>query len=125
MKSVSNVEKAVGLWHDLTELLGLAGMKIRKWCSNEPEVLRELPVEDRASNVLLEDGNMPTIKTLGVLWKSKEDVFTFQLVVPPYNEKLTKRKVISLISKIFDPLQILAPYEGPDAAIVVKRSRLG
>ena len=36
MKSVSNVEKAVGLWHDLTELLGLAGIKIRKWCSKCP-----------------------------------------------------------------------------------------
>ena len=53
---------------------------------------------------------MPTIKTLGVLWKSKEDVFTFQLAAPTYDDNLTKRKVISLMSKIFDPLQILAPY---------------
>ena len=30
MKSVSNVEKAVGLWCNLTKLLGLAEMKIRK-----------------------------------------------------------------------------------------------
>ena len=62
MKSVSNVEKAVGLWHNLTKLLGLAGMKIRKWCSNEPDVLRDIPVEDRAGNILLKDGNLPTIK---------------------------------------------------------------
>ena len=110
MKSVSNVEKAVGLWRNLTKLLGLAGMEIRKWCSNEPDVLRDIPVEDRAGNICFEDGNMPTIKTLGVLWKSKEDVFTFQLVAPPYDNNLTKRKVISLMSKIFDPLQILAPY---------------
>ena len=46
MKSVSSVQKAIGLWHDLTELLRLAGMKIRKWCSNEPDVLRDIPVED-------------------------------------------------------------------------------
>ena len=38
-------------------------------------------MEDRAGNIHLEDRNMPTIKTLGVLWKSK-DVFTFQLVAP-------------------------------------------
>ena len=67
-------------------------------------------MEDRAGNIGLEDGNMPTIKTLGVLWKSKEDVFTFQLVAPPFDDNLTKRKVISLMSKLFDPLQILAPY---------------
>ena len=71
MKSVSNVEKAVGLWHDLKELLGLAGMKIRKWCSNEPDVFRDMPVEDRAGNIHFEDGNMPTIKTLGVLREIK------------------------------------------------------
>ena len=40
-------------------------------------------MEDRAGTIHLEDGKMPTIKTLGVLWKSKQDVFTFQLVAPP------------------------------------------
>ena len=82
MKSVSSVEKAVGLWHDLTGLLGLARMKIRKWCSNEPDVFRDILVEDRAGNIHLEDKKVPTIKTLGVLWKSK-DVFAFKLVAPP------------------------------------------
>ena len=53
-------------------------------------------MEYRPGNILLEDGNMPTIKTLGVLWKSKEDVFTFQLVAPPYDDNLTKRKVKNL-----------------------------
>ena len=48
IKSVFSVEKAVGLWHDFTELLGLAGMKIRKWCSN-------IPVEDGAGDINLED----------------------------------------------------------------------
>ena len=67
MKSVSNVEKAIGLQHDLTELLGLTGMKIRKWCSNEPDVLRDIPVEDRAGSIHLEDENMPTVKILRVL----------------------------------------------------------
>ena len=56
MKPVSNVEKAVGLQHNLTKLLGLAEMKIRKWCSNEPDVLGDIPVEDRAGNILFEDG---------------------------------------------------------------------
>lgn len=110
MDSVSSIEKAIGLRRDITELLGLAGMRIRKWCSNEPDVLQDIPEEDRAGEIHLEDGKLPTIKTLGVLWKSKEDVFTFQLVAPPCDTHLTKRIVISLMSKIFDPLQILAPY---------------
>ena len=72
---VSSVEKAVGLRHNLTEVLGLAGMKIRKLCNNELDVLRDIPVEHQAGNIHLEDGKIPAIRTLGVLWKSKEDVF--------------------------------------------------
>ena len=64
---------------------------------------------------------MPAIKTLGVLWKSKEDVFTLQLVA--YDDNLTKRKVISLMSKIFNLLQILAPYKIP-AKILMQQSWL-
>ena len=56
-------------------------MKIRKLCSNEPDVLRDIPVED---------GNMSIVKTLGILWKSKENVFTFQLVAPPYDDNLNQ-----------------------------------
>ena len=85
-------------------------MKIRKCCGNKPDVLRDIPVEDRAGNIHLEDGNMPIIKTFRVLWKSKEDVFTFQLIALSYDDNLTKRKVMSLMPKIFDPLQILASH---------------
>ena len=53
---VSSVEKAVGLRHNLTELLGLAGMNIRKLCNNELDVLRDIPVEDQAGNIHLEYG---------------------------------------------------------------------
>ena len=62
MKSVSDVEKVVGLLHNLTELLGLAGMKIRKWCSNKPDILRDIPMEDRAGNIHLEDGTCLLLK---------------------------------------------------------------
>ena len=62
MKSVSSVEKAVGLRHDLTELLGLSGMKTRKWCSNEPDVLRDIPVEDRAGKYIWKMEKCPLLK---------------------------------------------------------------
>ena len=67
MKSVSSEEKGVGLQCDLTELLGRAEMKTKKWCSNEPGVLREILVEDRSGYIHLEDGIMSSTKTLEVL----------------------------------------------------------
>jgi hypothetical protein len=47
--------------------------------------------------------NIPTIKTLGVLWLAEDDVFSFQVeeVLQP---QFTKRFILSRVSKVFDPL---------------------
>ena len=47
---------------------------------------------------------------MGVLWQSNDDVFTFRFIPPSANEVFTKRKVASLVAKMFDPFQVLAPY---------------
>ena len=45
---------------------------------NESEVLKEFPEEDRATEVNLKCGEFPFIKTLGILWKVSDDIFTFK-----------------------------------------------
>ena len=49
----------------------------QKWCSNRIEVLEEMPQEDRATGVRLNDSELPSVKTLEVHWNASEDVFTF------------------------------------------------
>ena len=53
-------------------------MHARKWISNESKVLKKIPEEDREMEVNLESGEFPSVKTLGILWKAKDEVFTFQ-----------------------------------------------
>ena len=110
MDSVTDIPTAIKLRRDLTELFALAGMRIHKWCSNETVVLEDIPEDDRVTDVHLENGQLPTIKTLGVLWQSNDDVFTFRFIPLSANEVFTKRKVASLVAKMFDPFQVLAPY---------------
>ena len=110
MDSVQDEEKGVKLYHQLAALWNKAGMRARKWLSNSPEVLSAIPVEDRASEIDLDSGELPTVKTLGILWRAKEDIFSFHSSPPEENQIITKRSFLSTIATLFDPLGFLAPF---------------
>jgi len=42
------------------------------------QVLKKIPIEDRASEVDTNKDPLPTVKTLGITWLAEEDVFTFK-----------------------------------------------
>ena len=110
LDSSETVELAQDLQHQLTRLMGSAGFHLRKWASNEPAVVESIPETDRLLTVdFTKDGATKT-KTLGVMWEAKDDVFTFQIEIPESNKPLTKRRVLSTIATIYDPLQFLSPF---------------
>ena len=49
-------------------------------------------------------------KVLGLKWSSAEDCFSFDGVVVPVDLCITKRVVLSVISRLFDPLGFLTPF---------------
>ena len=111
LDSCETVNEAVQLRSELSELLALGNFKLRKWSSNNPAVLNDVPVEDRLQSLEIHEAEEPPkMKTLGVLWEATADVFTFFVQAPEVNMKLTKRNVLSTIATIFDPLQFLAPF---------------
>ena len=109
MPSVATIEIAKETRKQLTELGNLAGFHLRKWMSNQAEVLKDIPAEDRAQTIDLEENKLSTTKTLGVLWTADLDTFSFKYSLTPETE-LTKRKVLKKTATIFDPLGFLAPY---------------
>ena len=74
--SVEDDEKGVELYHQLRALWRVANMQARKWISNSPKVIEAIPEEDRATEIMINGGQNPITKTLGVSWNSTEDVFT-------------------------------------------------
>ena len=109
LHSEETVEDAILVLEDLTKVLGGAGFRAQKWCSNRIEVLEEIPQEDRATGVRLDDSELLSVKTLGVHWNASDDVFTF--ILKEINLSFyTKRGLLSRIATLFDPLQFLAPY---------------
>lgn len=111
LDSCETVQEASNLRRDMSELLSGAGFQLKKWLSNEVSVIEDVPLEDRLPGVEIgEAKNLPTLKTLGVMWNADADTFTFHVEPPQKSEASTKRNVLSCIASLFDPLQFLSPF---------------
>jgi len=83
-----------------------AGMHLRKWVANDERILADIQHDDATEKICIEENE--SIKTLGLQWDPKKDTFTFSAENPMLT-RLTKRIVLSQLSRIFDPLGWLAP----------------
>lgn len=104
-KSFSEIEAAQMVRKSISEKLGEYGFKLRKWKTNDERVLKD--VDDTDKEECIDFDSM--VKTLGISWQSKLDVFVFKSVPIETVEVWTKRKVLSAIAKLFDPLGWLSP----------------
>ena len=102
-------DEAVDARDELIELLGKAGFKIRRWCSNKPRVLEDIPLEARVANVNIQESELSCMKALGVQWNAEVDVSTF-LFKLPQDIEYTKPGFLKKLSTLFDPMQMLAPF---------------
>lgn len=111
LSGVNNEEDAIKIQQGIRELLQLGGFSIRKFTSNSERVLSSIPEELRETKTLLAFDKDATIKTLGIYWNPVDDSFGFKtdMFNNCSNKSLTKRVVLSEISKLFDPIGWCAP----------------
>lgn len=104
-----SVEDALEARDQLIGILKTAMFDLRKWTSNTKEILEDLPLEDLLSSsfVCLEEDSRA--KMLGVRWNAASDCFYFVTEVVQVKSSYTKRQVLSMIARIFDPAGWLAP----------------
>lgn len=103
------LSSAKRLQEDLITLLQSGGFNLRKWSSNSEKLLQDvIRVQNEQAFDFKES---ESTKTLGLRWHPTKDEFQFQLKIDLTSPttKYTKRKLLSDISKIFDPLGWLAP----------------
>ena len=119
--SVSTVEKAQQLTTDIDEVLASGGFKVKGWISNRDLGDDDsIGIEDSTSGLKLLTNEIAE-KVLGLLWDHLKDVFTFKVNVELLNPepifklnssgpRMTKRKILSQIARIFDPLGFAAAF---------------
>lgn len=101
--TVSDQEELFSIYENANSLLTDANLPLRMWVSNNP-VLNQRIEED------FQDYKVPaTTNLLGLHWDAYNDKI---IIKPPAIEdlgSLSKRKLLSLVASVFDPLGLLSP----------------
>jgi len=104
-----SVELAAETARQVDGLLGAGGFLLKKWIANEEAVLNAIE-EDRRLSVPKTFDDQEVLRALGLKWNHPADAFvlTFNhedIAGTPY----TKRSVLSVVARLYDPLGWLAP----------------
>lgn len=107
-----SVKEGIIIYQEMNDLLKRGGFELQKWMSNSNELLQaitettESKVEDREEFKLKTD---EVVKLLGLTWNRRTDEFRYSVTQSPEPGPVTKRKVISHIARLYDPLGWVAP----------------
>jgi hypothetical protein len=110
--STSSSGSAVKTAHDVKKMLERGGFRLTKFASNCKNVIKSLPSElwaPQLSEVDLAVDALPNTRTLGMRWETDEDVFQFVIRLQAETGPCTKRKILSAVATIYDPLGLVAP----------------
>ncbi len=101
----SNTTEAIQVYRQADEVMKEGGFNFKKWRSNDKTV--------QQSFTNTEHIDKSEVKVLGIVWDTDEDNFGIDLRdVIEYGKRLpvTKRSILKLSAKIFDPLGLLTPF---------------
>ena len=100
-------EEAVQLTDESDKIMKEANMKLNKWNSNSKQVLETCSVADTAKT------GESSVKVLGMSWNTEADLFEYNvqnIIALSESLKPSKRTVLRILQKVYDPLGFLAPY---------------
>ncbi|XP_043063191.1 uncharacterized protein LOC122319659 [Drosophila yakuba] len=105
-------EELMILKDELIALLDKGKFKLRKWSSNSWRLLKSLPEEDRCFEPIQlfnKSAADSPVKVLGIQWNPGKDVLYLNLKGCDATISPTKRELLSQLSRIYDPLGLVAP----------------
>ncbi|KAL4154263.1 hypothetical protein QTP88_002088 [Uroleucon formosanum] len=113
------------LQSDLISVMHKAGLELKKWASNTPCVLEAVPAADRVCAPMpFESVDGYGTKVLGLQWHPEGDYLCCALSLDSA-PVCTKRGILSLVARIFDPLGVFAPAVFLAKSIMQRTWQLG
>ncbi|KAH9636453.1 hypothetical protein HF086_002153 [Spodoptera exigua] len=90
---------------EVTKALASACMPLRKWRSNDPQLVSDAVPQSFHLNI----GSDEPDKLLGLGWHVNSDDLGFPIGFTKSTNGYTKRDLLSVIARIFDPMGLLCP----------------
>ncbi|GFW54359.1 integrase catalytic domain-containing protein [Trichonephila clavipes] len=107
LAGADSLDSARKIVHELQNLMSAGGFELRKWSCTHPEVLSDLPNTLKTNISSHSFDGESTQKILGLFWDLNEDSFKVRAVFS--HQVSTKRQMVSIIARIFDPLGFVSP----------------
>ena len=114
LESSPTINEATKKAQDLVEMLAKGGFNLTKFVSNVPGLVKivdpkyQLPAESN-EKVLVTDED--TSHVLALKWNHSRDTLVVSRgTTPDLNRPVTQRVVLSLVSAVYDPIGLAAPY---------------
>ncbi|XP_028163939.1 uncharacterized protein LOC114355340 [Ostrinia furnacalis] len=111
MSGCQSIEQGLMIKEKITELLDKSGFQLQKWISNDQELNQQISdTKGEKETQLGKDIKIDdVIKILGLSWDRDTDKFKYSVQLPTQQTPITKRRVISDISRLYDPLGWVSP----------------
>ncbi|XP_063537617.1 uncharacterized protein LOC134747015 isoform X2 [Cydia strobilella] len=93
----------------VNEILRGANFTLRKWKSNSEVIIKRVSETHTHQNTHTTEFGDKTHKVLGLAWSSDSDELMYTIKENQISHPITKRKVLGVISSIFDPLGLTGP----------------
>lgn len=101
LTGANNKTRILEIRDQLISRLNKGGFKIRKWVSNDKEILQDIASKGQ----LLELDKDGFGKALGISWNPVKDTFQYRISVRISSSVHTKRSILSQISQIFESIR--------------------
>ena len=111
LKSKPDAQSAISLIKAVTKMCKAGEFKLGKFISNDTMVLKSLQKDQRRKGVKDADpssGKLSVERALGVQWNIDKDTFGFKIATE--EKPLTRRRLLSTLSSVYDPLGFAALF---------------
>ncbi|XP_054015982.1 uncharacterized protein LOC128896649, partial [Hylaeus anthracinus] len=104
---VDSVDELINVANQLIGLCHAGGFPLAKWHATHPEVLKAVTSDMQQSAIISFDDD--ATKLFGIQWLPQTARFGFTTKIADQPNKLTKRRILSDVARILDPLGFASP----------------